>query len=69
MNDPSRHLPGDPAFPPQPLLTQVEFALDQYEQSGGSVERLVLPDAGHTPYLEKPLEVQAALFEILKQRS
>lgn len=61
--------PGDQAFPPQPLLTQVNFALGQYEQSGGSVQRLFLSDVGHTPYLEKPLEVQAALNEHLEQCS
>lgn len=59
--------PGDGTFPPQPLLTQVKFALEQYEQRGGPVQRFILPDVGHTPYLEKPLEVQAALTGQLSQ--
>jgi pimeloyl-ACP methyl ester carboxylesterase len=60
--------PGESVFPAQPLLTQVKFALDQYEQQGGSVNRLVLSEVGHTPYLERPLEVQAALNQHLKRK-
>ncbi|MEZ6069151.1 MAG: alpha/beta hydrolase [Pirellulales bacterium] len=59
--------PGDDVFPPQPLLTQVTFALDQYAAHGGAVTRLVLPDTGHTPYLERPIEFQQALDRHLGQ--
>jgi pimeloyl-ACP methyl ester carboxylesterase len=58
--------PGDQVFPPQPLLTQVEYALDQYERLGGAVRRLILSDTGHTPYLERPQEVQTALARNLQ---
>lgn len=58
--------PGEEVFPPQPMLTQVTYALDQYEQAGGQVRRLVLPDVGHTPYLEKPAEVHAAMIDHLE---
>ena len=58
--------PGDQAFPTQPLLTQVNFALQQYEQGGGLVRRLVLADTGHTPYLERPVDVHSALKEHLQ---
>lgn len=58
--------PGEEVFPPQPMLTQVTHALDQYEQHGGEVRRLELPDVGHTPYLESPFEVQSALIEHLQ---
>ena len=57
--------PGQDEFPPQPLLTQVKFALDQYERNGGEVRRQILPDVGHTPFLEKPEFVNAALVEHL----
>ena len=53
--------PGETVFPPQPLLTEVKFALDQYEQNGGCVTRREMADVGHTPYLERPLDFQAAL--------
>ena len=61
--------PGDVEFPPQPLLHQVEFAVDQYEHTGGSVKRLIVPNVGHTPYLEKPREFQAALRSHLQASS
>jgi pimeloyl-ACP methyl ester carboxylesterase len=59
--------PGGEIFPPQPLLTQVRFALDRYEQTGGTVERLVLPDVGHTPFLEAPEKVHEAIVCHLQQ--
>lgn len=61
--------PGDHVFPCQPLLAQVNFALQQYEQGGGLVQRLVLPNVGHTPYLERPVDVQASLAKHLKLAS
>jgi pimeloyl-ACP methyl ester carboxylesterase len=61
-----RDWPGPEIFPPQPIESQVIFALDQYEQAGGSVRRLTLADTGHTPYLERPTEVHGALAEHLR---
>ncbi len=57
--------PGAGVFPPQPLLTEVTFALDQYEQFGGSVTRCQMAQVGHTPYLERPLDFQTILKEQL----
>jgi pimeloyl-ACP methyl ester carboxylesterase len=57
--------PGMRQYPPQPMLTQVKYALRGYQQHGGSVRRLVLPGVGHTPYLENPKEVLPALIEHL----
>lgn len=61
--------PGADVFPPQPYLTQVTSTLDQYERIGGHVCRLILPDVGHTPYLESPIEFQTALIDHLDGRS
>ncbi len=58
--------PGEEIFPPQPLLTEVNHALDEYERTGGKVTRLVLDGVGHTPYLEKPDEVHRANAEHLE---
>ncbi len=57
--------PGQEVFPPQPLLTEVKHALDEYERGGGKVTRLVLDGVGHTPYLERPAEVQSAIADHL----
>lgn len=59
--------PGEGVFPPQPILTQVKFALDQYEQHGGAVNRQVLAETGHTPYLERAVAFQSALHAHLNQ--
>jgi pimeloyl-ACP methyl ester carboxylesterase len=59
--------PGPDVFPPQCLLSQVAHALDQYERRGGRVSRLILPNVGHTPYLERPEVVQEALIEHLTE--
>ena len=61
--------PGEDVFPPQPLLAEVTYALDQYERTGGAVRRLILPEVGHTPYLEDPLKFQAAILDHLEART
>jgi pimeloyl-ACP methyl ester carboxylesterase len=61
--------PGNQMFPPQPYLRQVIHALDQYEQTGGRVRRLILPNVGHTPFLESPDEFQIALRSHLQNES
>lgn len=55
--------PGEEEFPPQPLLSQVHYALDNYASHGGTVRKIVLPDVAHTPFLERPGEFQLALME------
>lgn len=52
--------PGPDAFPPQPMIAQTEAALARHEALGGRVTRVVLADCGHSPYLEKPAEFDAA---------
>lgn len=58
--------PGEQVFPPQPLLSQVLYALDQYAARGGTVERLTLANVAHTPCQERPAEFQAALLKHLR---
>ncbi|MCA9261970.1 MAG: alpha/beta hydrolase [Planctomycetales bacterium] len=59
--------PGEDVFPPQPLHTQVVFALDAYESRGGSVTRRLIPGAGHTPFLERPTLFLRGLRQHLRQ--
>ncbi|MCA9184249.1 MAG: alpha/beta hydrolase [Pirellulaceae bacterium] len=54
--------PGNETFPPQPLLSEVLYALKQYAAHGGHVQQLRLPNVGHTPYLEAPAPCHAALM-------
>ena len=57
--------PGDDVCPPQPMIAQTRAVLDAYAQSGGSVTEVVLADCGHTPFLEKAAEFNAALHDFL----
>jgi pimeloyl-ACP methyl ester carboxylesterase len=57
--------PGPDAFPPQPMIAQTARALDGYAALGRRVERVVLPDCGHSPFLEKPAAFDAAFHRFL----
>ncbi|MBV7379069.1 alpha/beta fold hydrolase [Maritimibacter dapengensis] len=57
--------PGADVMPPQPMISQTEAALTVYEGQGGDVERVVLDDCGHSPYLEKPEAFDEAFHAFL----
>lgn len=45
--------PGDDVFPPQPMVAQTRYVLDQYQANGGVYEEAVISDAAHGPQIEK----------------
>ena len=51
--------PGMDVYPPQPMLRQIRHVLETYADHGGSYEEVIIADAGHSPYLEKPDEFNA----------
>jgi pimeloyl-ACP methyl ester carboxylesterase len=53
--------PGADVFPPQPMVGQTRRVLERYAANGGAFNELVFSDCGHTPFLEKPEEFNAAL--------
>lgn len=53
--------PGDDVAPPQPMIAQTRSVLDQYKANGGAYTELSLPGCGHSPHLERPVEVEAAM--------
>jgi pimeloyl-ACP methyl ester carboxylesterase len=53
--------PGADVFPSQPMVSQVRDVLQRYADAGGRFEEVVIDDAGHTPYIEKP-EAFASAF-------
>jgi pimeloyl-ACP methyl ester carboxylesterase len=57
--------PGAEECPPQPMLAQTRAVLAQYAANGGRYEEVVIADAGHSPYLEKPAEFNAAFHPFL----
>jgi pimeloyl-ACP methyl ester carboxylesterase len=48
--------PGDAVFPPQPMVSQMRAVLRRADSDGATWREVVLPDCGHTPYIEKPQE-------------
>jgi hypothetical protein len=58
--------PGEEIYPPQPMVSQVRYILEQYKANGGSYEELVIEHTGHFPYVEKPEEFMIHFVKILK---
>jgi pimeloyl-ACP methyl ester carboxylesterase len=58
--------PGAEECPPQPMLQQIRAVLDQYAANGGQYEEVVIEDAGHSPFIEKPEEFNRLLHAHLK---
>jgi pimeloyl-ACP methyl ester carboxylesterase len=58
--------PGEEVYPPQPMVGQTRYVLEQYTANGGSFEEVVITDAGHTPYVEKPEEFMSHFSKLLK---
>lgn len=61
--------PGADLCPPQPMVSQTRAVLEAYQAGGGSFREVVVADAGHSPFIEKPAEFQAAFFAILQGAS
>lgn len=60
--------PGEDVYPPQPMVSQTRHVLEQYQAQGGKFEEVVIADAGHTPFIEKPAEFLAALTRVLESK-
>ncbi|MEJ2598938.1 MAG: alpha/beta hydrolase [Anaerolineales bacterium] len=52
--------PGEEIFPPQPMIGQTRAVLEKYAAAGGSYQEVVIADAGHLPFIEKPEEFNRA---------
>lgn len=48
--------PGPKVYPPQPMLKQTRAVLEKYAAAGGTYQEVIIEDAGHIPYIEKPIE-------------
>jgi pimeloyl-ACP methyl ester carboxylesterase len=46
--------PGEEIFPPQPMVSQTRYVLDQYAANGGRYEEFIVENAGHSAHLEVP---------------
>ncbi|HUF37094.1 MAG TPA: alpha/beta hydrolase [Anaerolineales bacterium] len=59
--------PGADVFPPQPMLAQTRVFLERYAAEGGLYREVIIADAGHLPWLERPDEFNAALHAHLNR--
>ena len=59
--------PGAEECPPQPMLRQTRAVLDAYAENGGQYREIVIEDAGHSPYIEKPDEFNAHFHAFLRE--
>ncbi len=57
--------PGDDVAPPQPMVSQTRVVLEKYANAGGSFKEVVIAETGHSPYIEKPAEFNAAFHEFI----
>jgi pimeloyl-ACP methyl ester carboxylesterase len=60
--------PGMEVYPPQPMLGQIRTVLEKYAAAGGSYKEVVIEDAGHAPFIEKPEAFNAVLHEHIGRR-
>jgi pimeloyl-ACP methyl ester carboxylesterase len=59
--------PGDDVYPPQPMVSQTRYVLEQYADKGGRFQEHVIQDTAHGPHIEKPDEFNRLLHEFLSQ--
>jgi pimeloyl-ACP methyl ester carboxylesterase len=55
--------PGAEVAPAQPMVSQTRAVLDAYRAHGGAYTELTIDNCGHSPHLEYPEVVLAALLE------
>ncbi|MDR9451826.1 MAG: alpha/beta hydrolase [Acidimicrobiia bacterium] len=61
--------PGVEAYPPQPMLTQIRSMLDAYRAAGGNYAEVIIDDAGHVPFIEKPDEFNQVFHSHLQENN
>ena len=61
--------PGAEAYPPQPMVSQMRALLDAYREQGGTYEEVVIGNCGHSPHLEQPEALGAAILPFLAENS
>ncbi len=57
--------PGDEVYPPQPMVSQTRFVLEQY----GDFEEHVIEATAHSPHIEKPGEFAAVFHKFLAENA
>jgi pimeloyl-ACP methyl ester carboxylesterase len=61
--------PGVDVHPSQPMVSQTRAVLDSYQAHDGTYQEIVLPETGHSPYIERPAAFNAAFHAHLNAHS
>lgn len=59
--------PGDDVYPPQPMVEQTRYILNQYKENGGEYEEFVFENGGHGPHVEFPEEFNSKLITFINE--
>jgi pimeloyl-ACP methyl ester carboxylesterase len=57
--------PGEDIYPPQPMIRQTRAVLEKYKATGGSYQEVVIENAAHIPFIEKPDEFNRVFHSFL----
>jgi pimeloyl-ACP methyl ester carboxylesterase len=57
--------PGEEAFPPQPMVSQIRDVLERYREAGGRVEIEMFEGSGHFPAIDAQERWTATFFAFL----
>jgi pimeloyl-ACP methyl ester carboxylesterase len=57
--------PGEEAFPPQQMVTQIRTVLERYRDAGGRVQMQMFEGSGHAPLLDAADRWKALFFAFL----
>ena len=57
--------PGEDAYPPQPMVTQIRTVLERYRDAGGQVRMEMFEGSGHGPHVDAADRWKALFFEFL----
>jgi pimeloyl-ACP methyl ester carboxylesterase len=60
--------PGKDIFPQQPMVAQIRMVLKAYEQANGRYREVIIDEAGHCPFIEKPKTFREVLLAFLSNR-
>ncbi|MFU2158339.1 MULTISPECIES: alpha/beta hydrolase [Caldisericum] len=61
--------PGEDVYPPQPMVSQMRFVLEQYKENGGKYFEEVMKDCAHSPHIEKFEEFNRLLTKFIEENN
>ncbi|MDJ0960480.1 MAG: alpha/beta hydrolase [Acidimicrobiia bacterium] len=57
--------PGEDAYPPQPMVSQIRTVLDRYASAGGAVRTQMFDGSGHGPHIDAAERWREVFFDFV----